>query len=223
MSRTRTGFTLIELLVVIAIIAILAAILFPVFARARAKAQQTTCLNNVKQLTLAIIMYASDNDDAYPLNGVPNNCGVPGGQFWVGFGCPGGNFLCWYDCVYPYVKNTGIFACPSQPNSLPNNPPEHCYTLNSCATGVIQSVITTPATKVLMGEWSGSYLVVSSQMEDPSDGLITQSTLTVHNGGSNVGFCDGHAKWQVANADPMVPGCLANNYYAYYAYWVLST
>jgi prepilin-type N-terminal cleavage/methylation domain-containing protein len=66
MMTRQQGFTLIELLVVIAIIAILAAILFPVFARAREKARQTSCLNNVKQLTLAIMMYAQDYDETYP-------------------------------------------------------------------------------------------------------------------------------------------------------------
>jgi prepilin-type N-terminal cleavage/methylation domain-containing protein len=65
--RKRCGFTLIELLVVIAIIAILAAILFPVFARAREKARQSNCLSNVKQLMLAVQQYVTDNDQAYPL------------------------------------------------------------------------------------------------------------------------------------------------------------
>jgi prepilin-type N-terminal cleavage/methylation domain-containing protein len=63
----RTGFTLIELLVVIAIIAILAAILFPVFARARARALQNTCLSNTKQITLGLMMYCSDNDQRFPI------------------------------------------------------------------------------------------------------------------------------------------------------------
>jgi len=66
MKRSRNGFTLIELLVVIAIIAILAAILFPVFARAREKARQTSCLSNLKQLSLAILMYAEDYDETLP-------------------------------------------------------------------------------------------------------------------------------------------------------------
>ena len=69
MLRTRHGFTLIELLVVIAIIAILAAILFPVFARARAKAKQSSCLNNVKQLSLGYQMYMSDYDEKFPPQG----------------------------------------------------------------------------------------------------------------------------------------------------------
>ncbi len=81
----RSGFTLIELLVVIAIIAILAAILFPVFARARAKAQQNNCLSNVKQIALAFLMYAADNDDMIPHHTVT-----------------GGNFP---PRIYPYVKN----------------------------------------------------------------------------------------------------------------------
>ena len=66
MSSTRRGFTLIELLVVIAIIAILAAILFPVFARAREKARQASCASNVRQLGMAYLMYLSDNDGLYP-------------------------------------------------------------------------------------------------------------------------------------------------------------
>lgn len=96
MVRRNSGFTLIELLVVIAIIAILAAILFPVFARAREKARANTCLSNVKQITLAIMMYTSDNDETYP----------PAENFSGGFSFRG--------LVYPYVKNAGIYQCPSQ-------------------------------------------------------------------------------------------------------------
>lgn len=88
----RKGFTLIELLVVIAIIAILAAILFPVFARARAKAQQSSCLSNVKQLQLGLLMYAQDADNT--------NCPVATWQSTTGG-------------IYPYLKNTQILVCPS--------------------------------------------------------------------------------------------------------------
>jgi prepilin-type N-terminal cleavage/methylation domain-containing protein/prepilin-type processing-associated H-X9-DG protein len=93
----RNGFTLIELLVVIAIIAILAAILFPVFASAREKARQTTCSSNLRQIGLAIKQYVQDNDETYPydrLNGYP-----------------------WEAAVYPYVKSAKAFACPSNPNN----------------------------------------------------------------------------------------------------------
>ncbi len=94
----RRGFTLIELLVVIAIIAILAAILFPVFARAREKARQTSCLSNQKQIGLAVLMYAQDYDERFP----PDYVG--GGEKRVsGF----------YDCCGPYTKNEQMYICPS--------------------------------------------------------------------------------------------------------------
>ncbi len=113
MRRLR-GFTLIELLVVIAIIAILAAILFPVFAKAREKARQTSCLSNVKQLALATLMYTSDYDERYPqvyhLGSDPHidvyvnpDCGDRYVQ--SAFRMP--------SAVMPYVRNAGIFVCPS--------------------------------------------------------------------------------------------------------------
>jgi prepilin-type N-terminal cleavage/methylation domain-containing protein/prepilin-type processing-associated H-X9-DG protein len=90
------GFTLIELLVVIAIIAILAAILFPVFAKAREKARQTSCLSNIKQLDLAMLQYTSDNNETYP---ALDNWMVSPGTIWASE-------------IYPYVKSTGVYVCP---------------------------------------------------------------------------------------------------------------
>jgi prepilin-type N-terminal cleavage/methylation domain-containing protein/prepilin-type processing-associated H-X9-DG protein len=108
MRQRRRGFTLIELLVVIAIIAILAAILFPVFAQAREKARQSTCLSNTKQIGMALMQYEQDWDDANP--------GV-----WFGpvsaspWSRPSDDvrFYKWMDAVYPYVKNEQVFNCPS--------------------------------------------------------------------------------------------------------------
>jgi prepilin-type N-terminal cleavage/methylation domain-containing protein/prepilin-type processing-associated H-X9-DG protein len=105
------GFTLIELLVVIAIIAILAAILFPVFAQAREKARQTSCLSNVKQIGLGVMMYTQDYDEQYPIDA------SSGGSL----GWPGAKDPCskWNPDwrieakTAPYVKNTDIFFCPS--------------------------------------------------------------------------------------------------------------
>lgn len=97
----RKGFTLIELLVVIAIIAILAAILFPVFARAREKARQTSCLSNVKQITLGMTMYNSDYDGKYP-------------GFYMAYTSDWGTrYFGYYDTLEPYTKNQQIFVCPS--------------------------------------------------------------------------------------------------------------
>ena len=105
MLRHNRGFTLIELLVVIAIIAILAAILFPVFARAREKARQTSCLSNCKQLGLGVMMYVQDYDDTYPRTSYLGGDGV--------------SDYTWTIVVQPYVKNVQIFRCPSDPNPCP--------------------------------------------------------------------------------------------------------
>jgi prepilin-type N-terminal cleavage/methylation domain-containing protein/prepilin-type processing-associated H-X9-DG protein len=99
-SKRQIGFTLIELLVVIAIIAILAAILFPVFAQAREKARQTSCLSNTKQMGLAVMMYIQDYDEGYPL--FSSSAPMTPRQRWP-------------DRLYAYIKNTGIFLCPSAP------------------------------------------------------------------------------------------------------------
>lgn len=107
--RSRIGFTLIELLVVIAIIAILAAVLFPVFAQARAKARQTVCLSNTKQLGLSFRMYSQDYDELMPVNRSCVGGAAPGFQT-----CTSGiTTTGWVDMVQPYIKNLGILKCPN--------------------------------------------------------------------------------------------------------------
>jgi len=98
-QRRPRGFTLIELLVVIAIIAILAAILFPVFAQARDKARSATCLSNMKQIGLGLMMYAQDFDEILPFN--YNYSADRTALYW------------WEDVTQPYIKSQGIFVCPS--------------------------------------------------------------------------------------------------------------
>ena len=102
----RKAFTLIELLVVIAIIAILAAILFPVFAKVREKARQTACLSNMKQIGLALMQYTGDYDEMTPQrhSNIPDPKWAP-------------NDTTWRELIYPYVKSTGLFRCPSNPNN----------------------------------------------------------------------------------------------------------
>jgi prepilin-type N-terminal cleavage/methylation domain-containing protein len=112
----RIGFTLIELLVVIAIIAILAAILFPVFAQARDKARGSACLSNLKQIGTGLFLYLQDYDETYPLNRIGmlqgKDCGKQGGYTWK-------------EAIHPYVKNYDVWVCPSA----------RFATINPCCAG----------------------------------------------------------------------------------------
>jgi prepilin-type N-terminal cleavage/methylation domain-containing protein/prepilin-type processing-associated H-X9-DG protein len=121
------GFTLIELLIVIAIIAILAAILFPVFARARENARRASCQSNLKQMGLGVMQYLQDCDEKYPQ------------AYWYLNDTNGsGGYVHWSRMIQPYVKSDQLFVCPSDPNGgvLPTNPfdnqaPRISYTANS--------------------------------------------------------------------------------------------
>jgi len=114
--KKSQGFTLIELLVVIAIIAILAAILFPVFAKVREKARQTSCASNLKQLGLAEAQYSQDNDEIYS-------------GAWRSYNNPntgGDPRTSWMEMIYPYVKSTGVYACPDSSTHFRNNNADDC-------------------------------------------------------------------------------------------------
>ncbi|GAB4458749.1 MAG: hypothetical protein OHK0029_20360 [Armatimonadaceae bacterium] len=161
--RISPAFTLIELLVVIAIIAILAAILFPVFAQAREKARQTTCLSNIKQIALGLIMYAQDYDEAYSMNRSCNLVG-PGGGPANQTPCRVGDVaLGWIDLTLPYVKNFGVFKCPSdpvQPVPLPNTPGLVYHTGEPAQPGSLNGYIwgrRDAANPTLGGDYRSSY------------------------------------------------------------------
>jgi prepilin-type N-terminal cleavage/methylation domain-containing protein/prepilin-type processing-associated H-X9-DG protein len=180
----RRGFTLIELLVVIAIIAILAAILFPVFAKAREKARQTSCLSNLKEIQLAALMYAQDYDEtlhrecmACPFPGGPN--GVGGGACWGGPWWPA-------TLLDPYVKNTQIFRCPSIRGGSGGAKMDYGY--NDRLSGIPLAWVKRPSEIM-------SYADVNS-----GGGLFRywqnwNWPLPIHNDGFNASYVDGHAKW----------------------------
>jgi len=218
MSR-RSGFTLIELLVVIAIIAILAAILFPVFARAREKAHQTSCLGNVKQITLGIMMYMQDYDERLPGTYIYTD---PYADPYEG--------LTWMPRVYPYIVSGttagrgGVFTCPSWPGQfpltrptsfvLPSTPPISYgmnYYLNISYTegGMALAQIQQPSDTILLADsgpgrlsssrnWDSGmgYLINATRLDLflESDAYLGYCVYTRHNGMANVGFADGHAK-----------------------------
>jgi prepilin-type N-terminal cleavage/methylation domain-containing protein len=141
----RRAFTLIELLVVIAIIAILAAILFPVFARARESARRSACLSNMKQVTSGFMMYTQDYDETFPFmaNGDIANYATA-------------TRACWINGLMPYVKNMGVWWCPSttrHATAPPNAISDTNYYYNGHASGKSLAAIERPAESVLFVEW----------------------------------------------------------------------
>ena len=181
----RQGFTLIELLVVIAIIAILAAILFPVFARAREKARQASCQSNLKQIALALLMYVQDYDETLPSH------------------CYGAADTCWARKISPYVKNDQLAVCPSWRAALSYG--YNMYSLDGRALGTLKY----PATLILVCDSrkkqasDGALVGVGFINQTPAGGACGWSgcnsadmcTSEIHNEGLNIGFADGHVKW----------------------------
>ncbi len=214
----KKAFTLIELLVVIAIIAILAAILFPVFGRARENARRTSCLSNMKQLGLGLMQYTQDYDESFPLSSVTNSAGVVSN-----FGLRG-----YAGRIYPYVKSTQIFLCPSQDYvrsdgvkstisyGASSNPSTNDRFLASfvapAKTIVLMEIHGNAATNVTNpAELESPRFGGNGTIVDPSSssqlatGVLNASWpdvtpfATVPNGrhlnGANWVFFDGHAKW----------------------------
>jgi len=181
----RSGFTLIELLVVIAIIAILAAILFPVFAKAREKARQSSCLSNIKQIGISLLAYAQDYDERFPWH-----CGFLAGA-------PQDSNNGWQNQIVPYIKNTQIFTCPSYTGGG-----GYCggygYNLSRNAAGtqvgcdyMALGDCAYPAETIIIGDsdgtkWIGHWTYPNmEQIDRPGR----------HNEGGNFCMVDGHAKW----------------------------
>jgi prepilin-type N-terminal cleavage/methylation domain-containing protein len=190
---TRRGFTLIELLVVIAIIAILAAILFPVFAQAREKARQTSCLSNEKQYSLATLMYVQDYDETMPYSAyLAGTC-----------------VATYYWAVTPYVKNDQINVCPSEPQAMKlvdlvgvpctSTPPYNSYAVNGSlfvngfipgASPVALAAINRPTETIMTYDGNVGFGPANSQVQ------VVQGR---HSEQFNANSVDGHAKAIKAN------------------------
>ena len=203
-SRTQSGFTLIELLVVIAIIAILAAILFPVFAKAREKARTASCGSNCKQMGLAMLQYAQDYDETFTPMGYswqsptaptsdPNFSGPQSGY---------GYWMSWAVLSYPYLKNSQVFRCPSTDyhnNNVADGLPVYCVntsgalaTLFGTGVGPKMAALERPSSSLMLSEkgaGGGNQYVLSGPY---------YAGRADHNLGLNPAFFDGHVKWVTA-------------------------
>ena len=190
----RRGFTLIELLVVIAIIAILAAILFPVFAQAREKARQISCASNEKQLSLGILQYTQDNDETYPLHD--------------------NKFTGWAGLILTYVKSTGVFKCPDDPTAVDttDRPGTTLYPISYCinknvtsasynftsstasANAATLSQFNAPASTVMFVEVQGNVADLNNPHEiDSSAGYCISGPLGTAVTGGSVLYANGVA------------------------------
>jgi len=221
--QLRKGFTLIELLVVIAIIAILAAILFPVFAKAREKARQSTCASNLKQLGLAYTSYEQDYDERLPGNQFNLNASDTTSKYVMKCGT---RIQFWPQYLEPYIKSAGVYECPSgltaACGSLPSTPRSYAVnvTLVGCCGGDGSGTdnrgqkiadITMPAETVLMADsgvhflfganggssfgWYTGTPPVDAPSGSPTWGDSWQWIANRHNNGANVLWVDGHVKW----------------------------
>jgi len=220
----RSGFTLIELLVVIAIIAILAAILFPVFARARENARRSSCQSNLKQIALGIKQYTQDYDELFPIQITPNASSARPPVAWA-------------DEIQPYIKSLQLYQCPSditppQASTAPNSKSYIDYFINAAlgntgtATtpaytngGISEAAVENSSLTILVADGdgnsgnstaryrsngfqtSGDVSSTATSWMSPSygpvgGGLATSAgVLQKHLEGGNVAFVDGHVKW----------------------------
>ena len=218
-TRRRSAFTLIELLVVIAIIAILAAILFPVFVQARAKARSTACLSNLKQIGLAVMQYTQDFDESYPPTDYDD----------------GAVRVVWQNLVEPYIKvgvqgnnsaqNRGVFTCPDFDAPIPDSDPSlavevgrsplrsygtNRFLMNPLRAGgmtgarsIAIAEVGSPASVVMLAPNLGTIPDITGRDDryDPVGAKHDAAYMNVrsrHQGGANYAFADGHAKWHKA-------------------------
>jgi prepilin-type N-terminal cleavage/methylation domain-containing protein len=210
----RSAFTLVELLVVMAVIAILAAILFPVFAQAREKARQSACLSNEKQIAFALAMYRQDWDGAGPFAGWP-----PGPQWQPNVHLPTSHYeMEWQVTIQPYLKSTQVLRCPSDTVPFAERPVSYLYNemMSFVRRPYREAAVERSAEVVLL--WEGYGPPWSATMKNPPSigGAAApanlfreysewgnQAQLLVdpahglprHQGGGNAIYMDLHARW----------------------------
>ena len=221
MKKARSGFTLIELLVVIAIIAILAAILLPVFAQARENARRSSCENNMKQISLAMIQYEQDFDEKLPINNTVIN----------------GFTSYWDNEVFTYIKSGNVYKCPDDSSGLLS------YAMNASLPGNNIAIIVNPAGTVMLAEgqsssfnaapsatlgWnnmtgnndsgSGSYggnaitqNLWGPQNINPATADSYSNAVHSSNAGANYAFTDGHAKYYMFNSTALQQPAASTN------------
>lgn len=201
------GFTLIELLVAIAIIALLAAILFPVFARARENARRASCMSNQKQIGLALMQYTQDYDERLPFYG-SNSSGQPETTVSNYYTSSTPN---WHTQISPYTKSWDLFKCPSAPESTGSYPPRGASDSSYAANGVVVrwgNSATGPL--FLAAIEKTSEIIFAHELHErtrrstawpPPTGTkyyrwMRGSTYnSMHFEGANLVYVDGHVKW----------------------------
>ncbi|MCE5200090.1 MAG: prepilin-type N-terminal cleavage/methylation domain-containing protein [Armatimonadota bacterium] len=211
--RGKRGFTLIELLVVIAIIAILAAILFPVFTSVKEKGRQTACLSNMMQLAKGFRMYLDDKNNTYPGTSPLNDANVPYDKYMVYV--QSGWLYCYIQGstrdikiekggLFPYVKNKAVYICPSDVNAKKASGLGFSYSMNGYFRWLPESKVrNTAKTVLLVDEGKGSYSKYYRQIVPVNDGNFAADpdpnkgdrASEAHCGGGNFGWADGHCTW----------------------------
>src|SRR5688572_9902080 len=181
-QRPTKGFTLIELLVVIAIIALLAAILFPVFARARENARKSACLNNMKQIGVGIMQYKQDFDEFFPQ------------MYWSTAVVPTGRWEplaegLWGGEIMPYVKSRQIFICPSTRDTTCS------YIYNGYLNGRSDADLAKPAEVIVTGDSTANGWWALDSQTFATYGHANCRLKARHLDEANFAYGDGHAKW----------------------------
>ncbi|HWD38757.1 MAG TPA: prepilin-type N-terminal cleavage/methylation domain-containing protein [Fimbriimonas sp.] len=219
MNRNRnSAFTLIELLVVIAIIAILAAILFPVFAQAKAAAKKTQCLSNTKQVGLAAVMYANDYDDNFPFN-ANGQIGITYyGEPYINGAMDPGAQTNWVRGIYPYVKSFGLYLCPNAQDldgndgwgcfEINGTPTQFCsaYAFNGIAIGKSNTMMPAPADTIIVNETLQKQKDSQIAASNLGNGFYYNIDSPVydldHSNGGNFTYGDGHSKFKMKSSVP---------------------